>query len=217
HLGGVADQGRQEAGGAVAAVRAADGVDRLGTGVVVEQHAAATVDLHVDEARQQPAAAEVAHLAGLDPRLALGHQRLDAAAAVDQHRHVVMEAVVQQDAAVHQGLGGHHTVSVTLLRCGGTSGLCPRRSASASTARYKLCTASSGASAGSGAAASGSAVPAPPALASAAASQTCAPRAWNCAAAEPASAPVASGWAKASTGKPGPTNAIGPCRTSAEL
>ena len=59
HVEVVADQGRQEAGGAKAAVRRTDGADRLNGRVIVEQHAAAAVDLHVDETGQQQAATEV--------------------------------------------------------------------------------------------------------------------------------------------------------------
>src|SRR3546814_15135995 len=55
----VADQGRQEGGGAEARVRGADRRDRFDIDLVVEQYAAAAVDLRVDEAGQQPAAFEV--------------------------------------------------------------------------------------------------------------------------------------------------------------
>jgi hypothetical protein len=48
----VADQRGQEAGRAVPAVRLADAADRLDARRVVEQHAAATVDLGVDKPRQ---------------------------------------------------------------------------------------------------------------------------------------------------------------------
>src|SRR3546814_2271422 len=49
----VADQGRQEGGGAEARVRGADRRDRFDIDLVVEQYAAAAVDLRVDEAGQQ--------------------------------------------------------------------------------------------------------------------------------------------------------------------
>ena len=49
----VADQGRQEAGGAEAPMRRADGGDALERRRVVEQHAAAAIDLDIDEARRQ--------------------------------------------------------------------------------------------------------------------------------------------------------------------
>ena len=49
----VADQRGQEAGGAKTPMRRADGADRLGARVIVEQHAAAAVDLHIDESGQQ--------------------------------------------------------------------------------------------------------------------------------------------------------------------
>ena len=60
------------------------------------------------------------------------------AAVLHQHRQVFDESVRRQHAGIAQGGGGAHgihTVSVTLLRCGGTSGLWPRRNASALIAR----------------------------------------------------------------------------------
>jgi len=47
----VADQRRQETRGAEAPVRRAYRADRLETGIVVEQHATAAIDLHIDENR----------------------------------------------------------------------------------------------------------------------------------------------------------------------
>ena len=55
----VADQGRQQAGGAVAPVGLADGADALDARLVVEQNAAAAVHLNVDEAWRQQAAIEI--------------------------------------------------------------------------------------------------------------------------------------------------------------
>ena len=52
-LARIGDEGRQEAGGAEAAMRGADGADALDAARVVEEHAAAAVHLHVDEARRE--------------------------------------------------------------------------------------------------------------------------------------------------------------------
>src|SRR3546814_6881607 len=55
----VADQRRQEGGGAKARVRGADRRYGIDIDLIVEQYAAAAVDLRVDEAGQQPAAPQV--------------------------------------------------------------------------------------------------------------------------------------------------------------
>src|SRR3546814_11776879 len=55
----VADQRRQEGGGAEARVRGADRRYGIDIDLIVEQHPAAAVDLRVDEAGQQPAALQV--------------------------------------------------------------------------------------------------------------------------------------------------------------
>src|SRR5882757_6296537 len=55
----VADQRRQESGGAETAMRFADRADRLRARFIVEQSAAAPIDLHVDESRQQYLPAEI--------------------------------------------------------------------------------------------------------------------------------------------------------------
>ena len=63
------------------------------------------------------------------------HQRGDGAGIVEQYGQVVAETVLDQDLGVDQRARAHHTVSVTLFRCGGRSGLWPRRNASALIAR----------------------------------------------------------------------------------
>src|SRR3546814_7252918 len=67
-FGRVADQRRQEGGGAETGVRGADRRDGVHVGLVVEQHAAAAVDLRIDEAGEQPAAAQVDRIAGGEGR-----------------------------------------------------------------------------------------------------------------------------------------------------
>src|SRR3546814_4715940 len=49
-------------------VRGADRRDGVHVGLVVEQHAAAAVDLRIDEAGEQPAAAQVDRIAGGEGR-----------------------------------------------------------------------------------------------------------------------------------------------------
>ena len=59
HLRRVGDDGRQKAGDALAPVRGGDFRDRLDRRLGVEQHAAAAVDLPVDEAGREDSAAEI--------------------------------------------------------------------------------------------------------------------------------------------------------------
>lgn len=134
HAHVIADQRRQHRGGTEAAVRLRDGPQRRHVRRVVEQRAAATIDLHIDEAGQQPATAQINLLGGLAQlRRCIGQQRADAA-VLDHHRQIIAEFVAGKDAGIAQDRC-HHTVSVTLFRCGGRSGLKPRRSASALMAR----------------------------------------------------------------------------------
>ena len=103
HRGAVAgDQGREEAGGAVAPVRLADARDRRGLGRIVEQHAAAAVDLQVDEARRQQAAVEI-DAPGVPRRRGVIDDALDPAAG-DQQGAASGKPVVQQNRAVDQSV-----------------------------------------------------------------------------------------------------------------
>ena len=132
HVDVVADQRRQETRRAEAAVRFADAADRLDCRRVVEQHAAAAVDLAIDEAGQQQIAAEILDVEIGHAAIVRGDDRVDHA-GVDEHGDVVAETIRGQHARVDERRG-HQTVSVTLLRCGGASGSRPRRTASAFTA-----------------------------------------------------------------------------------
>jgi len=60
----VADQRREECGGPEAGMCRTDRGDRVDIDLVVEQNAAAAIDLGVDEARQQPAPLKIDHLVG---------------------------------------------------------------------------------------------------------------------------------------------------------
>ncbi|MNE56196.1 hypothetical protein D3C80_1510880 [compost metagenome] len=97
-------------------MRGADAGDGLDRGRVVEQDAAAAVDLGVDVAWNQAVAVQVANL-GLwkgDPQNRGGGHRGDAT-VVHDHGEIVVKGVIDQNTPVVQQ-GGHQTVSVTLLR-----------------------------------------------------------------------------------------------------
>ena len=104
-----------------------DGPDALDGAHVVEEHAAAAIDLHVDEARREQA---------LD-RAALDARRRDRspatrrdAAVLDDDRAAVAHARRRRPGAGERNASSR--VSVTLLRWGGWSGLRPRRQRRAS-------------------------------------------------------------------------------------
>ena len=122
----VADQRRQQARGAEAAVRCGDGGDGLDARRIVEQHAATAVDLRVDKARQQHRAAAIDDL-GAGRRL---RRNRAYRTGRDGHGQPFAQALGQQDASVDERRL-HHSVSVTLARCGGRSGSRPRVTASA--------------------------------------------------------------------------------------
>jgi hypothetical protein len=77
---------------------------------------------------QQHRAAEVAPLGRRAARVVRGHD-VDDAIAIDEHGRAFDEALFDEHAAVEQRERAH-SVSVTLLRCGGRSGSRPRASAS---------------------------------------------------------------------------------------
>ena len=91
----VADQRGQESGGAEAAMRTADGANGLDARLVVEQHAAAAVDLRVDEAGQQQFALQIAAAARASAaRVGVAHH-VDDAIAFEQHAAPFHHARVQ--------------------------------------------------------------------------------------------------------------------------
>jgi hypothetical protein len=124
----VADQRGQKSRGAIPAVRGTDGRDAVDVGAVVEQHAAATIHLRVDETGHEQLAVEIEDAIGTDD-LARAHDRFDAP-VTNQQRAAVFDARIGQDLAILER-EQHQTVSVTLWRCGGWSGSRPRASASA--------------------------------------------------------------------------------------
>ena len=112
-------------------VRGADGTDGIDRRIVVEQHAAAAINLQVDEAGNEQAAIE-GHPFGI------GRNRIRTGnagdmAEFDQQRRVVVPVVPLENAGAGNGQQVAHTVSVTFLRAGGTSGLRPRWRDSVST------------------------------------------------------------------------------------
>ena len=129
----VGDEGRQAPGRAVGRV---SGRDARGAGCrrgLVEQHAAAAVDLGVEEARRERAASEI-------PSRQVGGQRgrrhyIGDAGAVEQHPMGVEEALARENPGADEGVHPHQIVSVTLRSRLGRSGSQPRaretRSASA--------------------------------------------------------------------------------------
>ena len=112
HLHAVADQGRQETGGAEAPMRGADPAQCLHRGRLVEQHATAAVDLHVDEAGHEHRAAQVVLTRLTHARIGR-RQQVDDAFALQQHGEVVMPAVGSEHAGV--GEGGSHGDSLDRL------------------------------------------------------------------------------------------------------
>ena len=97
HVRRVGDDRRQESGHAGAAMRGGDRGDPLDGRIGVEQHAAAAVDLPIDEARAKHSAAEIDLLAAARPVLGW-NERLDRAALDDQRAIVVQPFAVEQAA-----------------------------------------------------------------------------------------------------------------------
>src|SRR5262249_42737739 len=107
-------------------MRGADGADRLDARRVVEKHAATAIHLQVDEAGQQQSAIEVVGLGGAAARI-MRRQHVDDVPLFDEYALAAYEGVGTQHPPVDQR-EAHHSVSVTLRRLGGVSGLCPRAS-----------------------------------------------------------------------------------------
>ncbi len=114
-------------------MRGADAADRFCIRCIIEQHAAAAIDLAVDKAGCEKGTAKIVYRYTTQARIACGDD-IDDPVAVDQYGAVGFDADWRQHARIDQRRC-HHTVSVTLRRCGGMSGLRPRWSASALAAR----------------------------------------------------------------------------------
>ena len=128
-VGRLADQSRQHRGGAIGRMRRRHGRDAVDVETVVEQHAAAAIDLRIDIAGHDPAAVQVDRVRRTLHRA----DRRDTIAVHDDLR-AWQNPVLGRDMAVDETETGH-SVRVTFCRCGGESGSMPRASASASTMR----------------------------------------------------------------------------------
>ena len=107
HRGGVGDDGRQEAGDALAPVRAGDRSDPLDGRLGVEQHAPAAVDLPVDQAGREDPAAAVDLIAAARPLLDVDEGANDA--VFDDERVVVEEPLAVEQARAEEH--GHREAS----------------------------------------------------------------------------------------------------------
>jgi hypothetical protein len=130
HVEIVADQRRQEAGGAEAAMRGTDRGDACDRWFIVEQHAAAAIHLGIDEAGDERTG-QALPLGVCGKRV--GRDHTEDARAVDQHGDAGLQRAVHQHACRYQRL--HQIVSVTLASDGGRSGSKPRAIESALAAR----------------------------------------------------------------------------------
>src|SRR6185312_3356538 len=99
--------------------------------MIVQHDAAAAIDLEIDKAGSKNAAPRSDDL-DVGRHGSRGNDALDLAATNDQ-RGIVVPCIAIEDARASQGKTAAHRVSVTLLRCGGTSGSRPRWRANAST------------------------------------------------------------------------------------
>ena len=131
-LGRVGDEGGQDGAGAEPGMGRGHDRQRLGRGRVVEHHAAAAIDLEVDESGREDIAGEVDLLAGRrDPIVAVEHRHH---AILEPQGVGVVEAAAVEDPAAAEGENpGAHRVSVTFLRWRGASGSIPRFAATCST------------------------------------------------------------------------------------
>ena len=127
----VGDEGRQQRRRAETPVSGRDRTDACGRRLVVEEHVAAAVDLHVDEARREPHA--VRHRLAWHGRrqLVRRHQGGDPR-AVQDHGVALPDAGAVEDGVGGDRVrrGGRHRVRVTFCRWRGRSTSMPRRSAS---------------------------------------------------------------------------------------
>ena len=102
-LARIGDQGRQARRRAKAAVRAGNGAHAVGGRLIVEQNAAAAIDLQIDEARGQEGAGRKPRLRPIGGNLAPG-PKSDDAPVPDQHRGFGMPAMAVKNAVRQDGM-----------------------------------------------------------------------------------------------------------------
>jgi hypothetical protein len=131
-VGIVADERGQKAGGPITPMGLADGADRIGARLVVEQCAPAAVHLRVYEAGSENAAVQF-----MDDNafrnLRQAHDGFDDSVAHD-YRPIAAELSVEKDPGTLKCVS-HHNVLVTLLRWGGRSGSWPRATLNSAASR----------------------------------------------------------------------------------
>jgi hypothetical protein len=128
-LPGVGNEGWQQTHSAVGPMGFGDGPQSLGGAHVIEEYPATAIHLYVNKARSKEAFDPLLLDPGPDVPLV---RKADNATVPDDNGASFEDVIAVEDAGSHEGKG-HHTVSVTLRRRGGLSGLRPRASAMAFT------------------------------------------------------------------------------------
>ncbi len=104
-LAGIGDQGWKARRRAKATVRPGNGAHAVRRRLIVEENAAAAIDLQIDEARGQEGAGREARLRPIGRNLAPGPKPNDAAVP-DQHRGFGMPAVTVKNPVRQDGMPG---------------------------------------------------------------------------------------------------------------
>ena len=102
-LAGIGDQGWQARRGAKATVRPGNGAHAVGRRLIVEENAAAAVDLQIDEAGSQESAGRETRLRPIGGNSPQGANANDAPVP-DQHRGFGMPAVTVKNAVRQDGM-----------------------------------------------------------------------------------------------------------------
>ena len=126
----VADESREKAGRSMASMGLRDGLYRFDGRFVVEQNAAAAIDLGIDETRNEIATLQLHALV----RWTVERPDLADEAILDRDCRAVPQAIGRDDFRAAETMRAHR-VRVILERWGGRSGSSPRLRASASTRR----------------------------------------------------------------------------------
>ena len=124
-------QGWQQRGGAEFGMGSANCPNAGERGIIVEQHAAAPIDLQIHKAGDNAAARQL-NLFGMRRHIAGRYNRRHHA-ELDQQGSVIVPDLTIKDLGARYGQQITHSVSVTFLRATGRSGLKPRWRDKAST------------------------------------------------------------------------------------